>query len=151
MSTPSSPGFATRGSLPDPGAWRPRSRTLEALGALIAARTGLALIPFRWWRGRLGLDGEARTAELMTAQRLSIHVERAAGRLPFETKCLPRAMALSAMLRRRAIPHRVILAARPAAARRADDDLHAWVDVAGTIVLGDLPGPWLRVLVLPRE
>ncbi len=28
-------------------------------------------------------------------------------------------------------------------------ELHAWVEVGGDIVLGELPGPWIPVLRLP--
>lgn len=67
----------------------------------------------------------------------------------FESKCLPRAIALSRMLRRRGIAHRLVIAARPAGARNGADDLHAWIEMGGTIVLGELPGNWIQVLGLP--
>lgn len=132
-------------------AWRLRLRTLEAMAALAAARGAVLALGFERWRGSLGWPGAASAAQLNQARRLAAHVERAATRLPFATKCLPRAAALSALLRRRAVAHRVVLAARPAPARGTDDDLHAWVEVAGMVVLGDLPGPWVEVLSLPRN
>jgi hypothetical protein len=60
-------------------------------------------------------------------------------------------MALSWMLRRRAIPHRLAMAARPAGQRGGADDLHAWVEASGIIVLGELPGPWIVVESLPCD
>lgn len=134
--------------LPLPGssrladAWHLRARTLAAMLRLAAARVRIGLVPLERWRDRVGLAGDATEAELAEARRLARHVERAAGRLPFETKCLPRALALGTTLRRRGIAHRLVLAARPAGARSGKDDLHAWVEVAGRIVIGDLPGPW---------
>lgn len=71
-------------------------------------------------------------------------VEWAAGRLPLPTKCLPRAMALSWMLRRRRIGHAVVIAVRPSQLRQSPDALHAWVEVEGEKILGDLPGPWIE-------
>lgn len=85
------------------------------------------------------------------AARLAAHVRRGAGRLPFESKCLPQALALSRMARRRAVPHSLVIAARPLGARSGMDDLHAWIEVGGRIVLGEIPGPWIRVLALPEE
>jgi aryl-alcohol dehydrogenase-like predicted oxidoreductase len=76
------------------------------------------------------------------------HVEWAAVRLPFSTKCLPQAMALSWMLRRKGISHQLVLAARPAHLRDSADALHAWVEVDGTKIVGDLPGPWIETLRL---
>jgi len=32
--------------------------------------------------------------------------------------------------------------------RGTADDLHAWVEVAGKTILGDLPGPWVETLRL---
>lgn len=116
---------------------------------LCLARLLIELAPFRIWNARLGLSappGDEIDAAL--ARRLANHVERAALRLPFSTKCLPRAMTLSWMLRARGVGHVVVIAARPASQRGGADALHAWVDAGGRIVLGDLPGPWLRLAEL---
>jgi hypothetical protein len=55
-------------------------------------------------------------------------------------------MALSWILRRKRIGHCVVIAVRPAELRGTDDQLHAWVEVSGEIILGDLPGPWVETL-----
>ena len=104
---------------------------------------------FAAWRARLGWPGLADQAQDLRARHLARHVERAAGRLPGTSKCLPQAMALSWMLRRLHIPHRVALMARPASARGGVDDLHAMVRCGDAIILGNLPGPWIEMLVLP--
>jgi hypothetical protein len=85
---------------------------------------------------------------LAEGQRLARQVERAAARLPFSTKCLPRAMALSWILRRKRIGHVLVFAVRPAGLRDGPDALHAWVEIEGVTVIGDLPGPWLETLRL---
>lgn len=132
-----------------PDRWRLRGRTLEAMARLIAARGVVAVVPLERWRGRFGLAGPVGPAAVAEARQLAAHVRRGAGRLPFTAKCLPQALALSRMLRRRRIAHRLIIAARPDAARTGADDLHAWIELDGTIVLGDLPGPWLPLFSLP--
>jgi hypothetical protein len=82
------------------------------------------------------------------AHRFAAHVEWAARLLPFSTKCLPRAMALSWILRSMGIAHCVTFAVRPAEHGGSDDQLHAWVDVAGETIIGELPGPWVETLRL---
>ena len=130
--------------------WRARGRnwlgTARALVLLLAARLLIAIVPFRIWREWLGgKAGAARPADAAAARRLAAQVERAAWRLPLVIKCLPQAMALSWLLRAGGMPHTLVFAARPPGHRDGSDDLHAWVEVAGRIVLGDLPGPWLRL------
>ena len=118
---------------------------------LIAARLLIAWVPFRIWRGWLGGRGAPSSSGPLTsgqatlAQRRAAQIERAAWRLPFAAKCLPRAIALSWLLNLAHLPHCVVLAVRPPAFRGDGDDLHAWVEHGGTVILGNLPGPWLRV------
>lgn len=136
--------------------WRLRARTAEAALELIRARLLVARVPFARWRDQLGAtadpypgdDNRISEDDLAEARRLARHVDRAATRLPGESKCLARAMALGRMLRRRAISHTLVIAARPGAARGGDDDLHAWIEASGLILLGNLPGPWARLLTL---
>ena len=110
----------------------------------------MSILPFNWWRdslgevktvGRIGQSGKE-------ARRLAAHVEWAARLLPFQTKCLPRAVALSWILRSRGIDHFVIFAVRPLELRGSDDQLHSWVEVAGEKILGNLPGDWVETLRL---
>ena len=131
--------------------WRARARTAEAIALLALARLLVAAAPFARWRGRLGLAGEAAPEQHRLARQLAGHVERGAWRLGLPLKCLPRAMALSWMLRRRGIAHRLVMAARPQSDRGgADEALHAWVECADETVLGALDGPWLEVFAAPR-
>lgn len=117
---------------------------------LCLARAAVALVPLSRWGPRLGLAAiDLKAVDARQVRQMAAHVERAAWRLPIKTKCLPRAMALSWMLRRRALAHQVVLAARPASARGGDDSLHAWVESGGQMVLGELPGPWLTLATFP--
>jgi hypothetical protein len=117
---------------------------------LCLARLLVALAPFGFWRKSLALragaaDSPERTRE---ARRLAAHVERGAARLPLAVRCLPRAMALSWMLRRRGVRHMVVFAVRPAPLREGDDALHAWVEQGGGTILGEVAGPWHETLRL---
>ena len=127
---------------------RGRLGTMRAAGALTAARLLVTFAPFKRWSNTLGGWGSSGGGSLAEAQRLARQVEWAAERLPFETKCLPRSMALSWILRGKGIGHSLVLAARPEELRDSTDALHAWVEVKGTRIIGDLPGPWLEMLRL---
>lgn len=114
---------------------------------LCGARLMVAVVPLGRWKDTLGLtDGAEPPAS--DVRRLAAMVEQAARRLPFETKCLPRAITLSWILRRRKIAHSVVFAVRPEGQRDLPDALHAWIEVGGSKVLGDLPGPWIETLRL---
>ena len=127
--------------------WRARLRTAEAMAQLLRARRLVHGQPFGKWRDRLGQpqstsDHQPPDETIAQAWALARHVDRAAWRLGGEWLCLPRAIALAAMLRRRGIGYGLCIAARPEAARTGSDDLHAWVDVGQVRVIGDLPGEW---------
>lgn len=114
---------------------------------LARARRMVLRRTFASWRARLGAPSagpliDPGEAQVRQAWLLARHVERAARRLPGEWLCLPRAIALAAMLRRRGIAHGLHIAVRPAASRTGTDDLHAWIDVGPARVIGDLPGEW---------
>jgi hypothetical protein len=135
--------------LPLPDRSNSRLRTAAALAALSWARFVVATLPFSWWRDTLGgIFEQAADNEIARARRFSEHVEWAAKLLPFSTKCLPRAMALSWILRSKQIAHSVVFAVRPTERRDSDDRLHAWVEISGETILGDLPGPWVETLRL---
>ncbi len=118
---------------------------------LAAARVVVLGVRFERWRDSLGLGGDETRDVQARARRLAIHVERAAARLPGSSKCLPQAVALSWMLRSRALAHRLVVAVRPQDSRGEADDLHAMIACGNRIVLGNLPGPWVWVLVLPSQ
>lgn len=151
MLTTSLPNYTRQGCLPTEltldQRWQLRTRMAQAMALLCVAWLLIWLLPFRLWRDRLGLSsGRSDPAQ---ARHLARHIERAVQRLPFHAKCLPQAMTLSWLLRAARVAHTIKLAARPAALRGGDDDLHAWVECGGHIVIGDLPGPWVVTLSLP--
>ena len=123
---------------PPHGIWRARAQVAEAIAALVAARLIIATVPLARWRGALGRQvdpaslakAEPLPANLtanLAARRLARAVDRGAERLPGETRCLARALALHAMLRRRRIGATLLIGVRPRAERGSLDDLHAWV------------------------
>jgi hypothetical protein len=119
------------------------------MALLALARALVAAVPFERWRGTLGLSkGASAKSE---CKRLAAQIEWAAQRLPFSSKCLPRAMALSWLLRAKGISHEVVFAVRPAGQRTAEEALHAWVEIDGQILIGELPGPWLETLRLGKR
>ena len=122
---------------------RGRALTAEAAVLLGAARILVAAVAFRRWRAMLGkpVPAEPRNPALQLernrdARRLVRAVNRAARRLPGESRCLPQAMALSWMLRRRGVACTVVLGVLPGSRRGEVDDLHAWVICGGEIVIG---------------
>ena len=119
--------------------------SLAYIGLLFA----IAYFGDRHPKGWPGLAGAAAPHRQSEARRLAIHVERAAARLPWGALCLPRAIALSALLKNRNIPHQVVIAIRPAGQRGEADALHAWIDCGGIVVLGALEGPWHELARLP--
>lgn len=133
------------------GAQRLRGRmaTVRAMTALGLARFLIRFVPLGRWRRTLGLaSGDRGGGALAEARQIARQVERGAERLPFETVCLPRAMAMSWILRRRKIAHALVFAARPAHRRDDEHALHAWIEVNGSKVIGDEPGPWIETLRL---
>ncbi len=125
--------------------WLWRLRVGEAALRLTTARLLIAVLPFRYWRSWLGVIGPADqngsgadTETLLLARA----VQRGAARLPFATKCLPRAVALHTMLRRRNLPSQLVLGVLDASLRGSLDDLHAWVESRGEVVIGALDQPF---------
>ena len=114
------------------------------MALLCRARALIACAPFERWRGTLGYSGKGAAAFHDHARRLAADVEWAAKRLPLATKCLPRAMALSWILRRKRIRHALVIAVRPTEQRQSLDAMHAWVEADGRKIIGDLPGPWVE-------
>jgi len=122
---------------------------------LCLARFLVAFVSFGRWRQSLGTPVSPNAAveplsgeDLQRARRLAGLVERGAARLPIATKCLPRAMALTWLLIRSGLPSRLKIAVRPPSVRAVSNDLHAWVEVGGETVIGELPGPWVVTLAL---
>lgn len=116
----------------------------EALAFLILARLLVAGPRLGWWRRWLGPVATAIRTDLPNAAdwQLARAVERATQRLPGGAKCLPRAMALHWMLRRRHRSSQLVIAVLPEQARGSVDDLHAWIETGGEILIGQLDLPF---------
>ena len=117
----------------------------EAMLRLAFARFLVAALPLQRWRRLLGpLRGPTDAADQTdpAALILARAVNRGAARLPFETKCLPRAMALHAMLRRRRLPSVLVIGVLDPSQRGPIEDLHAWVESGAAVIIGALEQPF---------
>ena len=122
---------------------------MRAMVLLCRARLLIGWVPLECWRRSIGPGKSVQTgASSDEARRLAAHVHRAGQLLPFHSTCLSQAMALSWMLRGRAIRHSLVIAVRPAEVGSTPDRLHAWLEVNGATIIGDLPGPWVEMLRL---
>lgn len=121
-----------------------RLLVVEALLMLAAARLLVACLAFGRWRGWLGsmVPGPASGSGCGDDRLLAKAIGRAAARLPGKTKCLPRAMGLYWMIRRRQRPAQLVIAVLPGTARGGLDDLHAWVECGDEIMIGALDQPF---------
>ena len=142
-----------------------KAMALEAALFLLLARLLVKYVPMRHWRRRLitaqesapadappadphaapsaGGPGEPEPAggllphapQRRPSRKVARIVRRVARHVPFPAVCLPQAMALQWMLRRRGVESRLILGAR----RKAGGmglDFHAWLTVGGKCVIG---------------
>lgn len=130
-----------------PRGWHARAVTAEAAALLALARLLIACVRFGRWSRRLGEPVRARLPqsddEIAWAGRyLGKAVDRAAAHLPFETKCLPRAMATHWMLARRRADSLLVFAVRKGSERGGLDDLHAWVEAGGAMAIGAVDGEY---------
>jgi len=119
---------------------------LEIWLSLAWARFLIRWVPFRYWRGLLGvIEGEQSDDErpqLSPEQRKQASdigriVNRVADHLRlFEAVCLPRAMTSRWVLARRGLPSRIIIGSR-----RGDMEegllFHAWLMVGDVVVTGE--------------
>lgn len=125
------------------------------MALLSLAQVTVGAVKFTHWRNRLGTRrGDSPRArsnhDLEKGRRAAALIEHAARRLPFQTKCLPRAVALSWLLRRERVSHTLVFALRPATHRPSPDLLHAWVEISANKIIGELEGPWIETLRLGK-
>ena len=133
--------------------WQWRGRVAEAMIRLVVARLLVTSIPLHRWRGLLGplspqssaRDGSSGGAD-GAARLLARAVVRGAARLPFETKCLPRAIALHTLLRRTGHTSQLVIGVLDSRSRTCKqgslEDLHAWVESHGEVIIGALDEPF---------
>lgn len=132
---------------------RRRLRTAEAAAALTLALLLVRAAPWRWWRWSLGPAvptaaaptavtpaSAPGSAPLDPASRdVRLAIERACRRLPMELVCLPRAIAMQWMLRRRGASSTLVIGVAPGAGEARRFEMHAWIERGGRIVLGEDP------------
>lgn len=107
---------------------------------LVLARFLIRAVPLHRWRGTLGRLGEQGAAEFSPAYRdVSRSVVGAARRLPGEYVCLPRAMAVQWMLRRRGLASAIVFGVTPQQSGDKSHAFHAWVEGGGKIIIGEDP------------
>lgn len=126
--------------------WRRRNRTerlllLEAFVLLGAARIGVLILPFRWIAKSLGRHmkedpSPVTAADLQTARMIGAAVRSAAGNTPWESVCLPQAVAAKWMLKRRRIPGTVYLGVMKDESRPEKLAAHAWIRTGSAILTG---------------
>ena len=108
---------------------------------LALARVAVRLVPLRILGKTLGRSVDSSSSprfEAMDADRanrLAANTERASLRLPGESKCLPKAVALQWMLRRAGQPSRLVVAVHRTD-RTAPHAFHAWVEQGGRMLIG---------------
>lgn len=108
---------------------------------LVFARVLITLVPLRRWRGSLGRVAAAPQAVPISLvhRRVVRAVLRATGWLPGDYVCLPRAMAVQWMLRRRGQPSALVFGVLPEHASGDMHALHAWVEVGNEVIIGADP------------
>lgn len=117
-----------------------RAMALEAAVWLTLARLLVHHVPMRHWRRHLeaAAGGSGDAGQQPLGRAVGRMVRRVARRLPFEARCLPRAMAAQWMLRRRGVSGRLWIGVRRPAPERPLD-YHAWLTVDGESVIGGRP------------
>ncbi|WP_256385682.1 lasso peptide biosynthesis B2 protein [Novosphingobium sp. TH158] len=153
QSWPSSRGPASLATVPEKrrrGPVRSRLETLEAALFLTMARLLIGAVRFERWRKWLGDPAQQACRE--QPQWIDAYcakvVMRAVSHLPFDCACLPQAMALHWMLRRRGRAADLVIATLGAPQRGTHDDLHAWVEKGGQMLIGMTTDPLHPVIRL---
>lgn len=127
--------------------WRRRNREerkliFEALALLGLARMGVLFLPFRFLARSIGnrIRQEAQTlpppADLKSAQMIGEAIRAAAKYTPWESVCLPQAVAAKWMLKRRNIPGVLYLGVMKDATKPEKLAAHAWIKSGNLILTG---------------
>lgn len=118
-----------------------RSLLLEAFILLGAARSCVLLFPMKWLVKTLGnhmKDDQTPLAPkaVETARMVGRTVRSAAAWTPWESACLPQAVAAKWMLKRRRIPATVYLGVMKDETKPEKMAAHAWLRCGGLILTG---------------
>jgi len=131
---------------------RHHARVVEAMVLLVLAKALVHHVPLRWWRGSLGRIGGAASGsnDMVSVRRVVRAVLRATEQLSGDYVCLPRAMAVQWMLRRRGHPSSLVFGILPGEQRGDIHALHAWVECGDETVIGGSALSYFRGLVLTQ-
>ena len=138
------------------GALRDAGSVAETVGSLLGAQALVALVPMRVWRQwfEIGTQGEAANGlpDRIVARGVGLgrQVDRVADAFPWTIKCLPRALAASAMLSRRHIGSHLVIGARRAGGT-GSVELHAWLTLAGACIVGRAERETYRAFVSAND
>jgi hypothetical protein len=126
--------------------WRRRNRTermllLEAFVLLGVARLGVLILPFRWLAKSWGhhmkqADAPLPPAKMKLARMIGGAVRSTANYTPWESVCLPQAVAAKWMLKRRHIPVTLFLGVMKDETKQEKLAAHAWVRCGQIILTG---------------
>jgi hypothetical protein len=132
-----------------PAKWRRRSRTerlllMEAFVLLGIARLAVLALPFKWLAISLGrhkneADAQISAADLNIARKVGQAVCSAANHTPWESVCLPQAVAAQWMLKRRHIAGTLYLGVAKDETKPEKLAAHAWLR-CGTFILTGAAG-----------
>ena len=95
----------------------------------------IKMIPFRYYAKNTKLDYGESAPEKLLLSRIGWAVERSAACLPWHPVCLPRALAVRSMLRRRKIPFSLYLGVSTGGENNTLK-AHAWIESSGKILSG---------------
>jgi len=126
--------------------WRRRSHTerlllLEAFALLAVARLMVLILPFKWLAVSLGRHmNESGThvapSDLLIARMAGQAVRSAANNTPWESVCLPQAVAAQWMLKRRHIAATLYLGVAKNENKTENLAAHAWLRCGDIILTG---------------
>ena len=119
--------------------WPWRAEVAFGVVLICLARFLVRNVRLSRWRWTLGrIDAASASSDGDDDHRADIlasAIERAAERLPFDSKCLPRAVALQWRLRMAGIASRMVIAFH-AIDRSGEHGFHAWVEHSGEMIIG---------------
>ena len=106
---------------------------------LVVALLLVRLVPLRLWRNSLGrmAPGDAGQVATVSHRRIARAVKRATDWLPGDFVCLPRAMAVQWMLRRRGLPSALVFGVMQGSRQGDIHALHAWVEAGSAVLIGE--------------
>lgn len=124
-----------------------RLATLKATAYLAAARAIVRATSLEGLRAKTGasrrpvVTGSDRNARFWAGR-----IQRAAMRLPGESKCLPQALALHWLLGREGIDSQIAIAIHKTE-RESDHAFHAWLECDGEVLVGHCDRDDYRVVL----